>query len=172
MFQQMTPRLCLRELNTDDAENFYLLNSDPEVLKYTGDVPFKTIEEALLFLANYDQYKKYGIGRWAIIHKETKEFLGWCGLKYDPETEGIDLGFRLFQKHWNKGYATEAARTCLAYGFSHFQFNEIIGRAMTANIASVNTLTKLGFTFRQHFNFNEKEGVMYGITRQAWKDQQ
>ena len=76
-----TPRLGLREITTADAEQAYLLNLDPEVIKYTGDEPFSSIEAARAFLEKYDHYKKYGFGRWAVIRKEDRSLLGWCGLK-------------------------------------------------------------------------------------------
>ena len=82
-----TERLYLREMETDDAENAYRLNLDWENIKYTGDKPFESIQEAKEFLLNYSHYKNYGFGRWAVIEKYSNEFLGWCGLKYTPELD-------------------------------------------------------------------------------------
>ena len=62
-----TTRLHLKEFEIEDAENMYLLNSDPEVIKYTGDVAFNTIEEAKSLIQNYDHYQKYGFGRWSVF---------------------------------------------------------------------------------------------------------
>ena len=53
-----TARLNLRQLTIDDAENFYLLNLDPAVVRYTGDSPLESAEEEGRFLASYDQYEK------------------------------------------------------------------------------------------------------------------
>jgi ribosomal-protein-alanine N-acetyltransferase len=72
-----TPRLFLREITVEDAESVYLLNHDPDVIKYTGDNAFESIEAAKSFINNYDQYKKYGFGRWAVIEKLTSNFIGW-----------------------------------------------------------------------------------------------
>ena len=124
----------------------YDLNMDPEVLKYTGDLPFTSIEEARTFLEEYSEYERNGFGRWAVINKENNEFTGWCGLKLNEENK-IDLGFRFFQRFWNRGYATESAKACLEYGFSVLNMDEIIGRAMKANIASIRVLEKLGMEF-------------------------
>ncbi len=74
-------RLELREFDISDAVNLYQLNLDSEVIKYTGDPPFNNIEEAERFLDNYNEYKKNGFGRWAVITKESNKFIGWCGLK-------------------------------------------------------------------------------------------
>jgi ribosomal-protein-alanine N-acetyltransferase len=54
-------------MNLADAQLAYDLNLNPEVIKYTGDVPFKNIEEARSFIIDYDHYSKYGFGRWAVI---------------------------------------------------------------------------------------------------------
>ena len=141
-----TPRLRLRELEPKDAEAFFMLNSDPEVLQYTGDLPFNGVEEAEEFIRNYPDYRRNGFGRWAVVHRSTNEFLGWCGLKLNEENL-IDIGFRFFKKEWGKGYATEAAKATLEYGFKQLKLEEIIGRAALANKASIRVLEKLGMTY-------------------------
>ena len=105
-----TERLYLREFIDSDGFHFYHLNNDSDVIKYTGNKPFKSIEEATNFIENYNEYLINGFGRWAVCLRETDEFLGWCGLKYESDKDEIDLGFRFYKKHWNKGYATESAR--------------------------------------------------------------
>jgi [ribosomal protein S5]-alanine N-acetyltransferase len=160
-----TPRLYLRELTEDDAQNFYGLNLDPDVLQYTGDSVFESVDAARFFLHNYTNvYKKTGMGRWAVIRKEDGAFLGWCGLKYAEDTKETDLGFRFFKKYWGQGYATEAATACVALGFSKLNLPFIIGRAMEANSASVRVLEKVGFTLHQFFDFEGEDGVIYRIT--------
>ena len=160
-----SPRLYLRELTEDDAENFYDLNLDPDVLQYTGDSIFESIDDARFFLHNYTNvYRKTGMGRWAVIRKEDDAFLGWCGLKYSEDTKETDLGFRFFKKYWGHGYATEAAKACVALGFSTLGLSFIIGRAMEANSASVRVLEKAGFTFYQFFDFEGEDGVVCRIT--------
>ena len=141
-----TERLILREFGLSDAECFYRLNADPDVIKYTGDLPFNSIDDAELFLANYNEYGKNGYGRWAVIDKESGSFIGWCGLKLNEENL-IDLGFRFFKSVWGKGYATESARACLDYGFSKLNLKTIIARTMVNNIPSVKVLEKIGMKF-------------------------
>src|ERR1700750_2464326 len=125
-----TDRLVLRELTTDDAEYFYELNLNINVIRYTGNLPFVSIEEARSFLEHYKDYHQNGYGRWAVINKSDHEFLGWCGLKYDPATNETDIGFRFFEQYWNKGFATESAEACVHYGFEKLKLTKIIGRAM------------------------------------------
>ena len=71
-----TPCLLLIEIVISDTEAMFELNSDPEVMKYTGDVSFESLEQTKGFIVNYPDYKKNGFGRNAVILKETGEFLG------------------------------------------------------------------------------------------------
>lgn len=158
-----TERLFLREHTIDDAEYAYNLNLDPEVIKYTGDESFESIDEAQKFLLSYNHYKKYGFGRWAVINKVTQEYLGWCGLKYTPELDEYDIGYRLFKKHWNKGYASEAAIACLKIGFNKFGMKTIVGRAMKENNASIKVLQKIGLTYCEVRSCGDKDNVVYKI---------
>jgi Acetyltransferases, including N-acetylases of ribosomal proteins len=141
-----TERLRLREFTPKDAQSMFDLNADPEVIKYTGDLPFESVEQAKAFLQNYNDYQENGFGRWAMITKTENEFIGWCGLKLNEE-ELIDLGFRVFRKHWNKGYASEAAKACIQYGFETLGFDQIIGRVLSENAASIKVLEKLGMQY-------------------------
>lgn len=150
-----TKRLILRELSQADAKYFFELNNDPEVIKYTGDSAFLSLEEAEHFLKNYSHYDEHGFGRWAVIRKEDNEFLGWCGLKFNEENY-VDIGFRFFQKFWGKGYATEAAQESLRIGFDQFSITEIIGRTAKQNISSIRVLEKIGM---EYFKNGECHGI-------------
>ncbi|QNK64877.1 GNAT family N-acetyltransferase [Pedobacter sp. PAMC26386] len=158
----------LRAFAVSDALNFYYLNLDPEVIKYTGDKPFDSIEKTEDFLRHYDHYLQYGFGRWAVIKKSNEEFLGWCGLKYTDASEEYDIGFRFFKRNWNHGYATEAAKACVALGFERFGMERIVGRAMKKNTGSIRVLKKLGFTFLKEFNFDGEEGVIYKLDQREF----
>jgi ribosomal-protein-alanine N-acetyltransferase len=159
-----TERLLLRELNPDDAENFYKLNLNPNVIKYTGNSAFKDINEAKEFLENYQDYQLNGFGRWAVIEISSNKFLGWCGLKYDQNLNETDIGFRFFEEYWNKGFATESAKACISYGFENLNLKTILGRAMSENLASIKVLEKIGLSFEKEFDFdNRNKGVIYKI---------
>ena len=159
-----TERTILRRLTIDDAEEFYALNLDKEVLKYTGDQPFENIQTSKDFLTNYDQYEKYGVGRLAVIEKTTSKFIGWCGLKYNPDKDEYDIGFRFFINYWNKGFATETAKGCLDYGFKDLGIKRIVGRAMKENFSSIKVLEKIEMTFKETFDFDGHNGVIYERT--------
>jgi RimJ/RimL family protein N-acetyltransferase len=139
----ITTRLYLREMTPDDAGHAFLLNSDPEVLRHTGDGPFASVAEARAFLTNYPDYRVHGMGWWAMVRKTDGQWLGWCGLKRHPDGE-VDLGYRLLRGHWGHGYATEAGRACIDLGFGPFALPYIVGRVAAENTASVRVLEKLG----------------------------
>lgn len=159
-----TERLYLREFIGVDGFHFYHLNNDNDVVKYTGNKPFNSLEEANNFIDNYNEYQINGFGRWAVCLRETDEFLGWCGLKFESEKNEIDLGYRFYKKHWNKGYATESAKACVKYGFSELKMTEIVGKAYVENEASVEVLKKCNFKFKKNFMYNNRLAVLYTIS--------
>lgn len=160
-----TERLLMYEMAPEDAEHFYLLNKDPEVMRYLRDRVFESVEESRIFLENYPAYKKHGIGRWTVKIKDTGEFVGWCGLKYNEDIQEVDIGYRLKKIHWNKGYATEASLVCLDYGFNVMKYKRIIGRADKDNGASRRVLEKLGLKFEKYYFEEGVESVLYAIEK-------
>jgi ribosomal-protein-alanine N-acetyltransferase len=156
-----TARLYLREFIASDGFHFYHLNNDFDVIKYTGNEPFNSLEEAMLFIKNYSDYERNGYGRWAVCLKDTHEFIGWCGLKYENEKREIDLGYRFFKKHWGKGYATEAAKACVNYGFTILKVKEIVGRASINNFASIEVLKKCNFGYKNKLIYNHQPAVIF-----------
>lgn len=141
-----TERLILRRFLPTDAKDMYELNLDPEVVKYTGDDSFGSVEEALKFIENYDAYKRFGFGRWTVIRKSDHAYLGWCGLKLNEHND-IDIGYRFKKQFWGNGYAFESANACIKYGFNTLDLSRIIGRTATANHASLRILQKIGMSF-------------------------
>lgn len=139
-----TQRLMLRPFALEDAPSFMELNADPEVMQYTGDSPFATVQDAEDLIRNYRQYADYQLGRLTMQHRHTGELLGWCGLKYLAEQDEVDLGYRLHRRYWNQGYATEASQACLDYGFNIKGLDYIIARADPQNVASTRVMQKLG----------------------------
>ena len=149
-----TERLIIREITLDDMQSIFDLNADSEVVRYTSDPAFKNMEEVADLIENNIryQYRTYGMGRCAVIDKESGLFMGWCGLKFREGQNETDLGYRFMKKFWGKGYATEAAKAFLTYGFTIKNLERIIGCAIKENIASIEVLKKCGMTFcRQDF---------------------
>jgi [ribosomal protein S5]-alanine N-acetyltransferase len=140
-----TERLRFRESTPADAEAMYELNSDPEVVQYTGDLPFASVDAAREFLENYVAvYRKWNRGRWIAELKSSGEIIGWSGLKVLEKENVTDVGYRLYKRHWGNGYATEAARATIDYGFNVLNLDRIVAHARKENVASLRVLEKCG----------------------------
>lgn len=153
-----TKRLILRPITSADAQDFFELDSNPKVHVFLGKKPVKTIRESEAMIANIiEQYKNNGVGRIAMIEKTTNEFIGWAGLKYEQnlrkEFNYYDLGYRLKEQFWGKGYATEAAFATLNYGFNDLKLKEIGAAADINHIASNTILKKIGMKSSETFKY-------------------
>lgn len=157
-----TERLYFRELAESDDVGMFSLDSDPEVHEFLGKKPVKTIEEArevIRFIRQ--QYIDNGIGRWAIIEKETGSFIGWGAFKFVTDLVNghinyYDLGYRFIKSAWGKGYATESAKAAIAYGFNELKLPVIYAYADQGNVGSQSVLMKCGFLEKGLF---DDEGI-------------
>ena len=165
-----TDRLLVRKFTEDDAPLLYDLNLDPEVIRYTHD-PLTDVEEARKVLEEVilPQYILYDHGRWAVHLRSGLEFIGWCGLKYLTETNEVDLGYRFKKNFWGNGYATEAARACVKYGFATLNLQRIVGRALPANLASIKVLEKCGMEYLHEEMMHGYLHKTYQVTNPAIK---
>lgn len=171
-----TERLILRDILSSDREGMFILDSNPDVHRYLGNHPISSIEEVdEIILKIRSQYRMNGIGRWAVIEKNTGEFIGWSGLKYITEEENnrthfYDVGYRFLPAYWGKGYATESAKAALDYGFRKMNIEEIIGTCHEENKASRRALEKCGLTFVEQFLYMEELKCDWlRITRKEWE---
>ncbi|MCB2410307.1 GNAT family N-acetyltransferase [Hymenobacter lucidus] len=153
-----TPRLLLRPMQPDDAPGILALDSDPQVLRYVPGKLLSTLDEAAEVVQYVRrQYEQNGVGRWAVVRRDTQEFIGWCGIKLmndhvvNGRTNYHDIGYRLLPKHWGQGYASEAARGSLDYAFQEMKLPEIHATAMQDNLASCRILERLGLEKQQEF---------------------
>ena len=154
-----TERLYLREIDSQDVDDLFEMDSDPEVHKYIDNKPVKSKEQIVEIIKMLQaQYKKNGIARWAVVDKQSGECIGWAGLKYFSEplnnhSDFYELGYRLKKKHWGKGYVTEAATSIVKYGLENLGLDSIYATAHTENDGSINVLKKLGFKFTEVFDY-------------------
>lgn len=145
-----TERLILREMLLSDADALFEMDSNPKVHQYLWNKPLTSIDEVRLYIEKVrNQYLENNIGRFVVILKETKELIGWAGLKYNTEMVNnkiyfYDIGYRLNEKFWGKGYASEASFAWLDYGFNVMKIKVMEAAAHTDNIASNRILQKIG----------------------------
>jgi RimJ/RimL family protein N-acetyltransferase len=146
-----TERLILRPFTLDDAEAWLPLVSLPGIIRYTGDVPARSVDEAreLLRTRLLRDYAEYGYGRMAVIEKSSGRLVGFSGLKYLQDLQEVDIGYRFLPDCWGKGYATESASALMEQGWCEHGFWRIVGMAHPDNAASIHVLEKLGLRFER-----------------------
>lgn len=156
-----TDRLILREILPSDAEGMFLLDSNPKVHSYLGNNPISSIEQSIAYIENLKiEYIQNAIGRYAVILKETNEFIGWAGLKFITgpvynHQNFYDIGYRLREEYWGKGYGYEAAKAWLHHGFFEMNIQTIYASAHVENLASRKILEKIGLQLVSEYNYQD-----------------
>jgi RimJ/RimL family protein N-acetyltransferase len=142
-----TPRLRLRPWRESDFAPFAALNADPRVMEHFPSLPTREESDrsAQRIMARLDER---GWGLWAVEVIGGEAFIGFTGLAvptfeahFTPCTE---IGWRLAHPAWGHGYATEAARAALAFGFGELGLQEIVSFTATSNKRSAAVMERLG----------------------------
>ncbi|MEB3398975.1 GNAT family N-acetyltransferase [Flavobacterium psychrophilum] len=161
-----TDRLMLRPFELSDAEALFDMDKNPEVHNYLWQKPVTKIEEVYEYIKMVrQQYLENNIGRFSTIIKETGELIGWTGIKFvnnhieNGNTNFYDYGYRLNEKFWNKGYATEASMAWLDYGFNQMKIEKMNAYTHFDNGASNHILQKVGMNFIE--DYPDKEGIIW-----------
>lgn len=142
-----TERVRLRQWREDDLEPFARLNADPEVMRY---FPFPLTREGSNALAHdiAATIEKRGWGLWAVEVRGGAGFIGFVGLSepsFDAHfTPAVEVGWRLAREHWGCGYATEAARAAVDFGFRELELDEIVSFTTPVNTRSRRVMKRLG----------------------------
>ena len=173
-----TERLLLRDVRDCDLEGMFELDSNPEVHKYLGNKPIHSKTDAQGYIDSIkSQYIERGIGRFAVIEKSTRDFIGWSGLKFNTgEKETLvekhdfyDIGYRIIPRYWNKGYASESAITILHYGFKNLNIETIVGASEIENIASNKVLQKIGLHYVETFPYEDVMINWYALKQKDYE---
>lgn len=144
-----TERLFLREWLTEDFQDFKSIATNPLVMKYIGTGEIWSDERIGQFIDNnMTLYKQYGFCLWALIHKQTQNLIGLCGLSPLTKDE-IEIGWWLAPEYWGVGLATEAATAAISYGFEQLNLPRIVSIAQPANQRSIRVMSKLGMHFEK-----------------------
>ena len=171
-------RLHYRPLTTADTAGMFALDSDPAVHRYLGGIGGHMVTEPAqsLDVIRYiqQQYAAVGIGRWAVVLRETNEFMGWAGLKLvagpiNGQRGFYDLGYRFLPRFWGQGFGFEAARAWLDYGFDELHLPRICAYADTSNVASRRILTKIGLREGPEFLVEGLPCAWYEVNAPAGK---
>ncbi len=179
-----TSLLILREPREDEARYFYELDQDPEVMRYLSDGRPTSVVEANVAMGRVQKILRAHTGRlglWWALRKDSGEFLGWFHFRPDKSTpddvRNIELGYRLKQKFWRKGFATEVSRVLIEFGFRGYGLDSVFAVTMKSNVASRGVMEKVGLRFVSEYLYEsflgpEKMAVRYELKRGAWEKNQ
>lgn len=142
-----TERLTLRPWKPSDLEPFARLNGDPDTLRFYPATLDRAQSDAIA-RRSQDLIEKNGWGPWAVELKETGVFIGMVGLNRPvadlPFQPCVELVWRLLPEYWGKGYATEAARSCMDFGFDTLGLEQIVAYTAQLNLPSQTVMQRLG----------------------------
>lgn len=169
-----TERLYLREIIPSDVNGLFELDSNPAVHTYLGNNPITKIEEAEEYIKTlHQQYKENGIGRWAVMDKITGEFIGWSGIKLIKEPMNnhqnfYEIGYRLIERYWGKGIATETTNALLNYAFENLKTDKVYAICHIENLGSKNVLLKSGLKLIETFDYEGTEHNWFELNKAEW----
>lgn len=175
-----TERLILREWRDADRTPFAELNADPRVAEHLSGPLERAASDAFVDRI-VARWASDGHGLWAIERREDGRFVGFAGLAA-PTFEAaftpcVEVGWRLAPEAWGRGYASEAARAALRFGFEELDLAEIVSFTVPANLRSRAVMERIGMTRDpaddfEHPNLPEghpiRHHVLYRLGRDAW----
>jgi RimJ/RimL family protein N-acetyltransferase len=151
-----TPRLLLRTWKETDRAPFAALNADPRVMEFFPKLLTREESDQRADQVR-DHFDRHGFGLWAVDVKEVTDFIGFVGLNVPTFTAHftpcVEIGWRLAYEHWNRGYATEAARAVVAFAFGELQLEEIVAMTAVGNERSRRVMSRLGMTHSSDDDF-------------------
>jgi RimJ/RimL family protein N-acetyltransferase len=173
-------RLILRQWRDADLAPFVAINADSVAMRYMPGP--MTLEETKAMMARIEEHHRaHGFGIWAVEAAGVAPFIGFVGLQRvtfeAPFTPAVEIGWRLAPAHWGKGYATEAARAALRYGFENLDLDQIVSFTVPANKPSWSVMERLGMTRDAADDFDHprlptghpfRRHILYRMTRAIW----
>lgn len=175
-----TERLRLRDWTDADLEPFAALNADPEVMEFLPRALTRAESDEMVQRIR-SHFDENGFGLWAAEETGSSAFMGFVGLAVPtfeaPFMPCVEVGWRLARAHWGKGYATEAARAALRFGFEKVGLEEILSFTVPMNDRSQSVMRKLGMTHDPADDFEHprmpvgdrlRGHVLYRLPKQTW----
>ncbi|KZM51199.1 acetyltransferase [Labrenzia sp. OB1] len=178
-----TERLLLRAWREEDIDPFADMCADPCVMRYFPETLPRVKSEYLISVCRQKQ-EKHGFSVTPVELKGTGEFLGFVGLSrpaYDaplPFDPCVEIGWRLMQSAWGKGYASEAARAWLRFGFETIGLEDIVAFTIPDNAPSQKVMRRIGMKRDHDGDFLHPSlspdhpfapHVLYRLSRSDWR---
>ncbi|QBD80414.1 N-acetyltransferase [Ktedonosporobacter rubrisoli] len=172
-----TDRLILREFERDDWQDVFAYQVDPLYLRY---VPWtnRTEQDVRAFVQTFINWRDERPRRkfqFAIVLREEGRLIGNCGIRMNTASARMaDIGYELDSRYWGRGYATEAARALLTFGFDKLALHRIWAECIAENTGSAHVLEKIGMHNEGHLHQNEWmknrwwDTLLYAILDSEW----
>jgi ribosomal-protein-alanine N-acetyltransferase len=156
-FTLETDRMILRRWRPEDIKPFSKITADPKVMEFFPSTLSETETEALIKTME-EKFDSNGFCFWATELKATQELIGFVGLNipgYEtPFTPCVEIGWRLGYSHWGQGYAPEAAKASLEFGFKKLGLREIVSFTAEKNFRSRRVMEKIGMRYCPEDDFD------------------
>ncbi len=176
-----TERLLLRQWQQSDYPAFAKMNADPAVMEFYPNTLSREESDAM---ANKIEnlIAKHGWGFWAVELKNNNKFIGFVGLHEPtyslPVKPCVEIGWRLYNKYWGRGYATEAAKAVLDFSFNKLDLNDVFSFTPVSNLRSRAVMERLNMMNTEQNFFHPlvpensllREHVLYKIDKSGWKE--
>jgi [ribosomal protein S5]-alanine N-acetyltransferase len=160
VFEIETARLRLKQFTDRDLAAYARIYADPEYTRYSpkGAVPQEQAREASRAAYDYftSHWQQHGFGVWAVCDRAQNKLIGQCGLNCLPDSNEVEVLYRLDRAYWNQGLATEAAKASLKYGFEQVKLDKIVALTLPHHIASRRVMEKAGLHYA-------KDAHIYGL---------
>ncbi len=162
----------MRPFKKSDADAVFAMRKDPAIMRFIRE-PQTSISESQKWIEMISSLiHKNGIGFCAVFEKVTGQFVGWCGLWILKETKEIELGYAIRKDRWGMGYASEAAKRILEYGFDDLNLDRIVAVAYPENLSSINVMKKIGMSCVGIGRFYDQDLVQYQIKKSEFGSQE
>ncbi|GAA3760664.1 GNAT family N-acetyltransferase [Salinactinospora qingdaonensis] len=177
-----TPRLLMRRWCSADRKPFAAMNADPVVMEYFPATQTRAASDAAI--DRFERgFERDGFGLWALQRRDTGAFIGFTGLKRveftAAFTPAVEVGWRLYSQAWGQGYASEAARAAVRFGFTSAGLDEIVSLTAVTNERSRRVMRRLGMTHDPADDFRHPSiepdhplapHVLYRLSRSRWRE--
>ena len=166
-----TERLILRRYTLGDFDALYEILSDPETMQHYP-APYDEEKTRNWINWNLDNYEKYGFGLWAVVLKETGEFIGDCGITLQNIDGEIlpEIGYHIHKKYWRRVFGKEAARAVRDWGFRNTEYDIFYSYMKYTNIGSWSTALANGMKkVKEYPDPKNTISYAYAITREEWE---
>jgi RimJ/RimL family protein N-acetyltransferase len=169
-----TERLVLRQWSLADFDDFAAMSADPQVMQFLAvdGKPDSRFGSWRSLCGMVGHWQLRGFGMFAVIERATGAFVGRAGPWQPEEWPDFEIGWALRSEYWGRGYATEAAKRCIAYAFTELERSHISSFIAPENTRSIRVAERAGERFEGEIalpHVPDRPHLQYGLSRDDWQ---